>query len=91
LTFWDSSVDPDTPDGLIRYEISYDNGATWNRAYSGDKITVVPGEPYTVKVRAMDDFGVYSEISETSITIPPISPTVPEDEGGEGGSEGEII
>ncbi|MDD5099222.1 MAG: lamin tail domain-containing protein, partial [Candidatus Colwellbacteria bacterium] len=31
LTFWDDSMDSDTRDRLIRYEISYDSGATWNR------------------------------------------------------------
>jgi hypothetical protein len=68
--FWEESTDPDTPDKLIRYEISYDNGETWKRTAPGEKISVNSGEIYNPLIRAIDDFGLMSENSTIEINIP---------------------
>lgn len=74
--YWDNSQDSDSPDSLISYEISYDNGETWGPASQGDKTTPPPGE-VTVMVRAIDDFGVKSGISSGSYTVPEPPPDEP--------------
>jgi hypothetical protein len=70
LISWNPSTDPDSPDGLIYYEISYDNGNTWNLCGLGDKVTTTPGENIDVMVRAFDDFGTRSASATGSILIP---------------------
>ena len=80
IVSWDPSVDPDSPDGLIRYEISYDNGESWSPAVTGAKTTVVPGMDIDILVRAIDDFGVRSDAAALKVSVPVI-PGPPE--GGE--------
>ncbi len=67
ITF-DPSTDGDSPDWMIGYEISLDDGVSWNPIVSGGKISVSPDNSYSISVRAIDDFGTGGEASVISFT-----------------------
>ncbi|MBI4193208.1 MAG: lamin tail domain-containing protein [Candidatus Colwellbacteria bacterium] len=67
---WDASTDPDTPDALIRYEISYDGGASWREEVSGAAASVTAGKTYDVRVRAFDEFEMRSAALAASYAVP---------------------
>lgn len=67
---WEPSTDPDTPDFLIGYEISYDGGVSWKKTASGEKIPAVSGETHNIMIRAFDDFGLRSEILSGELVVP---------------------
>ena len=74
---WDSSVDSDTIDSIIRYEWSSD-GVLWQPlsldGRISDKlssnISLELGGTYDVSIRAVDDFGNLSGVARTTIILP---------------------
>lgn len=62
--------DPDSLDPLLRYEISYDEGANWEDGALENKKTVSPGENYNLWIRAIDDFGLRSEPVQLEYAVP---------------------
>ncbi len=67
---WEAATDPDTADMLLRYEVSYDGGTTWELAVSPDARTAQASTAYTVRVRARDDMNLLSPEVSASITTP---------------------
>jgi hypothetical protein len=65
--------DPDTMDQLLRYEISYDGGLIWENGGIENKRIVSPAETYNLQIRAVDDFGLKSEILQAAYTAPEVS------------------
>ena len=93
---WDDSMDSDTLDSLIKYEINYMEGnedddeldsnnwiskpnaslepgeASEIDGRSFTKISVEPEKTYLIGVRAVDDFGNYSDTEISSYSVPEI-------------------
>ncbi len=63
-------TDPDSLDPLLRYEISYDAGATWENGSLENKKTTSPGESHSLWIRANDDFGIRSEPLRLEYVVP---------------------
>lgn len=68
------ATDQDTLDNLLRYQISYDNGATWNNVGLVSSKIVAPGTSYFLKIKTIDDFGIESEILERRFDTLVVSP-----------------
>jgi hypothetical protein len=60
--------DLDTVDSLLRYEISYDGGLTWENGSIENKKIISPGEIHNLQIRAIDDFGLKSEPLQVDYT-----------------------
>jgi hypothetical protein len=72
--FWIHSVDIDTPYRLMRYEISHDNGNTWELLGSNIVNIVNTGEAQEELIRAVDDFGLRSPSAVIPLPLPDSEP-----------------
>ncbi|MDD4931782.1 MAG: lamin tail domain-containing protein [Candidatus Colwellbacteria bacterium] len=70
LISWDHSTDVDSPDGLISYEISYDEGVSWEPSGANTEKNVAPNDVVLVAVRSFDDFGTRSSTVSGEYTVP---------------------
>lgn len=58
---WPAATDPDTLDRLLAYEIQLSTSTDWQRVGARTFTrNVAPGDQLTIRVRAIDDFGVSS-------------------------------
>lgn len=66
---FDRSTDSDGPDGLISYELSFD-GVNWKLTAPNDRIDLPFGDDFSIRFRAVDDLGVFSDISTVQFKKP---------------------
>ena len=64
------AIDPDTPDNLLSYEISFDAGSTWEKSGLVGKKMIEPGKSYIIKAKATDEFGLGSGLLEKNYDAP---------------------
>lgn len=69
-----TAADPDTPDALLRYEISYDNAVSWEIGGLNNRKIVSPGKIYNIRVRAIDEFGTRSAPLAVDYSVPETAP-----------------
>ncbi|MCL5261885.1 MAG: lamin tail domain-containing protein [Patescibacteria group bacterium] len=67
-----AATDPDSLDALLRYEVSYDGGSAWETGALVNRKNISPSSPYSLRIKAIDDFGITSEILQKDYIAPDV-------------------